>query len=37
MSPQKMKTLWRLCVVAGCLIGGVGLAVGLFSLILHIA
>jgi hypothetical protein len=32
-----MKTLWQLCVVAGCLVGGVGLAVGVFSLILHIA
>jgi hypothetical protein len=32
-----MKTLWRLCVVAGCLIGGVALAVAVFSLILHIA
>ena len=30
-----MKTLWRLCAVAVCLVGGVGIAVWLFSVIVH--
>jgi hypothetical protein len=32
-----MKTLLRLCAVAVCLVGGVGIAVLLFSVIVRLA
>jgi nitrate reductase NapE component len=32
-----MKTLWRLCAVAVCLVGGVGIAVWVFSVIVRFA
>jgi len=32
-----MKTLWRLCVAAACLVGGVGIAIWVFSVIVRFA